>query len=113
MLVQLLQHICRRGLSSTCVTLDVQMKRLNDQKKYRQAMDLYERSRREKNSTSRLLVDQALRALIELRDFHRAIDIENEISSDQLQSPFIRNRLIRLHSQLFVGRRMFWSDDGQ
>ena len=97
-----LQHICRRTWSSTLIALDVQMKQLNDKKRYRQAMDLFESKHRAKQTSSSLLLDQALRASIELREFQRAIEIEREISASQLQSPFIRNRLIRLHSRLSV-----------
>ena len=96
---------CRR-LGSISVVLDMQMKQLNDKKKYREAIELFESSLQQNKSSTKLLFDQALRACIELKDFQRGIEIESKISSNWMQNLFIRNRLIRLHSWLSLFKNL-------
>ena len=93
-----------RRLASTYVALDVQMKQLNDKKKYRQAIDLFENliQGKKQSTISSLAIDQAIRASTELKDYKRAIKIEENLSPDLIQNNFIRTRLIRLHSLLFL-----------
>jgi hypothetical protein len=76
---------------------------LNDQKKYQKSIDLFEKFFKEKtlSKISPLAIDQAIRALTELKQYQRAIEIEQNLSPDLIQNVFIRYQCIRLYSTLF------------
>jgi len=92
-----------RRLSSTSIKFDIQMKQFNDQKEYKKSIDLFEKFLKEKtlSKISRLAIDQAIRALIELKQYQRAIQMEQNLSPNLIENDFIRTRFIRLHSTLF------------
>jgi hypothetical protein len=79
------------------------MKQFNDQKEYKKSIDLFEKFLKEKtlSKISRLAIDQAIRALIELKQYQRAIQIEQNLSPNLIENDFIRTRFIRLYSTSF------------
>ena len=93
-----------RRLSSTSMKFDVLMKQFNDQKKYRQSIDLFDKFLKENTmeKISSLAVTQAIRALIELKQYRRAMEIEQNLSPNLIQNDFIRYQCIRLYSRSFL-----------
>jgi len=79
------------------------MKQFNDQKKYQKSIDLFEKFLKEKplSKISRLSIDQAIRALIELKQYQRALEIKQNLSPNLIENVFIRNRFIHLYSTSF------------
>lgn len=95
-----------RRLASTSIRLDTRMKQLNDQKKYRQAMALFDALPQEKQpSTTTLAVDQAIRACLELNDLQRGVAISEKLSPTLMKNIFVQSRLIRLHSSSLLFSR--------
>ncbi len=88
---------------STSIKFDIQMKQFNDQKKYQKPIDLFEKFLKEKplSKISRLAIDQAIRALIELKQYQRALEIKQNLSPNLIENVFIRNRFIHLYSTSF------------
>jgi hypothetical protein len=71
--------IISRRLLSTLIKFDFQMKQFNDQKKYKNSIDLFEKIVKE-NSLSKmsiLAIDQAIRSLIELKHYEREICLQS------------------------------------
>jgi len=95
--------IIYRRLLSTSIKFDVQMKQFNDQKKYQKSIDLFEKILKEKSlsSISPLAIDQAVRALVELKQYQHAIEIEQHLSPNLMENVFIRHQFIRLYSRSF------------
>ena len=88
---------------SMSVRSDTRMKQLNDQKKYRQAMAVFDALSLEKQpSTTTLSVDQAIRACLELDDLQRGVAIGEKLSPTLMSNIFVQSRLIRLHSLSFL-----------
>ncbi len=95
--------IIYRRLLSTSINFDVQMKQFNDQKKYQKSIDLFEKFLKEKtlSEISPFAIVQAIRALTELKQYQRAIEIEQNLSPYLIQNVFVRYRFIRLYSMSF------------
>jgi hypothetical protein len=95
--------IIYRRLLSTSINFDVQMKQFNDQNKYQKSIDLFEKFLKDKtlSKISPLAIGQAIRALTELKQYQRAIEIEQNLSPYLIQNVFVRYRFIRLHSMSF------------
>jgi len=95
--------IIYRRLLSTSIKFDIQMKQFNDQKKYQKSIDLFENFLKEKplSKISRLAIDQAIRALIELKQYQRALEIKQNLSPNLIENVFIRNRFIHFYSTSF------------
>jgi hypothetical protein len=95
--------IIYRRLLSTSINFDVQMKQFNDQKKYQKSIDLFEKFLKEKtlSEISPFAIVQAIRALTELKQYQRAIEIEQNLSPNLIQNIFVRYRFIRLYSMSF------------
>ncbi len=95
--------IIYRRLLSTSIKFDVQMKQFNDQKQYQKSIDLFEKFLQEKtlSNISPVAIGQAIRALTELKQYQRAIEIEQNLSPNLIEDVFIRYRCIRLYSTSF------------
>jgi hypothetical protein len=95
--------IIYRRLLSTSINFDVQMKQFNDQNKYQKSIDLFEKFLKEKtlSEISPFAIVQAIRALTELKQYQRAIEIEQNLSPNLIQNIFVRYRFIRLYSMSF------------
>jgi hypothetical protein len=95
--------IIYRRLLSTSIKFDVQMKQFNDQKQYQKSIDLFEKFLKEKtlSNISPLAISQVIRALTELKQYQRAIEIEQNLSPNLIEDVFIRYRCIRLYSTSF------------
>ncbi len=79
------------------------MKQFNDQNKYQKSIDLFEKFLKEKtlSEISPFAIVQAIRALTELKQYQRAIEIEQNLSPNLIQNIFVRYRFIRLYSMSF------------
>ena len=83
--------------SSTFVDIGIQMKQMNDAKQFHKAMSLFNRYV-QKQPTS-LIISQALKACIHLKDFDRGKTIHQQLSPPLLSNPFVRTNLIQLYSK--------------
>ncbi|CAF2853700.1 unnamed protein product [Rotaria sp. Silwood2] len=92
-------RFCSRRFLSTLIDLGSQMKKLNDNGQFQKAIDLYEDQieKQNKRSTS-LIVNQALKACIELNDIKRGKDIYKNLCPSMANNSFIQANLIRLYS---------------
>lgn len=96
-------NICR--LSSTFVDIGAQMKQLNDNGQYRKSLLLFENLIKKNNKTpTSLVINQALKACIELEDFKRGENIHKHLSPYLLKNSFIETNLIRLYSNFLFFR---------
>ena len=78
---------------------DVLMKQFNDQKKYQQSIDVFEKFLKEKTlaKMSPFVINQALRALIELKQYQRAMEIKQHLPQSLIDNDFVRYQFIRLY----------------
>ena len=78
------------------------MQKLNKNRQYKKAIDLYEyEMKKENKQKTSLAVNQALKACAELGDIERGRDIHKNLSPTMTNNPFIQATLIRLYSRLF------------
>ena len=91
-----------RRFQSTLIDLGSQMKKLNDNEQYRETIILYKDQikKQNKQSTS-LIINQALKACIELDDIKCGKDIHKSLSPYMINNQFIENNLVRLYSKLY------------
>ncbi len=95
-------RFCSRRLQSTFIDYGSQMKKLNDNRQFKEAIELYENQIKKQNKRiSTLSVNQALKACIELDDIKRAKEISQNLSLSMTNNSFILANIIRLHSKLF------------
>ncbi|CAF1125375.1 unnamed protein product [Adineta steineri] len=74
------------------------MKRLNDNQQYRETIILYkDQIKKQKKQSTSLIINQVLKACIELDDIKCGKDIHKNLSSYMLNNQFIENNLIRLY----------------
>ena len=90
---------CHHRRLSTLSDLGAKMKQLNDIGQYQKVLELYETQTHEKQKPNTLVVNQALKAYIELGDFKRGVNIHKSLSPYLVNNTFIRNSLIRLYSK--------------
>lgn len=93
-------------LSSTFVDISIQMKQFNDRKEFNKAISLFNHHLRKQKSTP-LIINQALKACINLNDFQRGKIIHQELSPFLLNNHFIRTNLIRLYSNEINSNNIF------
>ncbi|CAF4215528.1 unnamed protein product, partial [Adineta steineri] len=87
-----------RRFQSTIIDLGSQMKRLNDNQQYRETIILYkDQIKKQKKQSTSLIINQVLKACIELDDIKCGKDIHKNLSSYMLNNQFIENNLIRLY----------------
>ena len=75
-----------------------QMKNFNDQRKYVNALKLFDQYKKEGKPTDRMIV-QALKASTKLKRLEQARSIHNQIDASSLNNEFILSTLISLYSQ--------------
>ena len=72
------------------------MKKLMDSRKYREALDLFQRQPQMSSDTTLIF---ALKAAALLRDRERGVAIHQQLSSSSLRNPSIQTSLIHFHSK--------------
>ena len=97
-----LSSISRRWLSRS-FDLGGRMKELNDRGEYEKSLSLFRSNGQEGART--LVINQALKASIELKDFAQGKAIHRSLSPFFLNNSFIRSSLIRLYCKSNVARR--------
>ena len=91
---------CHRRLLSTFNDLGAKMKQLNDIGQYQKVIELYESQvQQQQQKRTTLVVNQALKACIELGDLKHGSDIHKSLSPYFINNIYIRNSLIRLYSK--------------
>ena len=84
------------SVSSSSIELNNTMKSLIDARKYRAALDLFDRQHRSSTDTS---LTFALKACTKLGDLDRGIRIHQQLSGQSLTNPFIQTSLIHFYSR--------------
>jgi hypothetical protein len=96
----LIRRVCHFVQSkSRClsnVSLSPTMKKLIDSKRYKDALDLFDR---QSNVSTDLVFNLALKACTKLADKQRGIRIHQKLSLQSLQDPFIQTSLIHFYSK--------------
>jgi hypothetical protein len=87
------------SISSSSVKLDLTMKKLIDLKQYEKALDLYDQQSQIYSDVS---INMALKACTKLYDYKRGIHIQQKLSSQSLNNPFIQTSLIHFYSESFI-----------
>jgi hypothetical protein len=72
------------------------MKQLLDSRRYREALNLFDRL---SQPVTDMALTLALKACANLRDRERGIQIHHQLSAHSLQDPFIQTSLIHLYSR--------------
>ncbi|CAF1530896.1 unnamed protein product [Adineta ricciae] len=96
-------YCCRYGYKTDCKSSQMrdqgsQMKRLNDTNQFKKALSLYQKEIEKTNkSVSSLVINQALKACVELSDIKHGKDIHKNLSPYLSNNPFIQINLIRLY----------------
>jgi hypothetical protein len=93
-----LSAMSRRCLSRA-FDLGSRMKELNDRGEYEKSLSLF-RSKEPEEEARTLVINQALKASIELKDFEQGKAIHRSLSSFFLNNNFIRSSLIRLYCKI-------------
>ncbi|CAF1320958.1 unnamed protein product [Adineta steineri] len=84
-----------RCFYSTLIDINNRLKQLNMNKQYKKVIDLFD-NYIQKNNPSDLVINQTLKACIELGDIKRGSSIYQRLSSQSKQNHFIQTNLIRL-----------------
>jgi len=92
-------------LSSTFVDIGKQMKQFNDMKQFNKALSLFNLHIRKQPTP--LIINQALKACINLNDLQGAKIIHQRLSPFLLNNHFIRTNLIRLYSNEINSNNIF------
>ena len=80
--------------------LDLEMKRLNDEKRYKQALDLFtENERNGQYAISDVAINLALKSSTNMKDFSSGLNISNRYSSRIEKNSFIQASLIHFYSK--------------
>jgi hypothetical protein len=99
-MILLVRFSVRRFLS-TFSDIGSQIKKFNDNGQFEKAIGLYEDQIKKQNKAiTSLIINQALKACIELDDIKRGKDIHKNLSPSMINNSFIQNNLIRLYSKL-------------
>lgn len=94
-----LSLVFRRLKSNSVENLGRRLKELNDRKEYSQVIRLFN-DKDEQQNTNSLVINQVLRASIEMRDFQRGKEIHQNLSSLLKRNHFIQTNLIRLYGNI-------------
>jgi anionic cell wall polymer biosynthesis LytR-Cps2A-Psr (LCP) family protein len=87
-------------LSSTAIYVSNQMKQLNNVKQFRKVIDLFN-SYIQNDIPTDVIINQTLKACLELKDFQRGIEIHRNLSAQSLNNSSIQYNLIHLYSKFF------------
>ena len=80
-----------------------QMKMLNDKKQFKQTIELFEReTKKNKEKLSSFIIDQALKACVEVRDFRRGRDIHQLVQHRLSADSSLVKSLIHFYSMFIV-----------
>lgn len=102
------KSVCQRLSSSSIVIrerlsilskydLGIRMKQLNDQQRYKDALDLFNKHQHLINDQS---INQALKACTKEKDYRRGMAIHEQLSSNSLNNRFLLSSLIYFYSKL-------------
>ena len=72
------------------------MKKLLDDKQYKQVLDLFDK---QSNSCTDGVIDMAIKACIHLNEHQRIIDIEKKLLPTSLNNPYIQTALVQFYSK--------------
>jgi len=87
-------------LSSTAIYVSNQMKQLNNVKQFRKVINLFD-SYIQNDIPTDVIINQTLKACLELKDFQRGIEIHRNLSAQSLNNSSIQYYLIHLYSKFF------------
>ena len=80
-----------------------QMKILNDKKQFKQTIELFEReAKKNKEQLTSFIIDQALKACIQMRDFRRGQDIHQLVQHRSSADSSLLKSLIYFYSMFIV-----------
>jgi hypothetical protein len=98
--IMLLRRVCNvvqsRSRCFSNVSLSPTMKKLIDARRYKDALDLFDR---QSNVSTDSAFNLALKACTKLADTQRGIRIHQKLSPQLLQDPFIQTALIHFYSK--------------
>ncbi|CAF1219763.1 unnamed protein product [Adineta ricciae] len=75
-------------------TLNVQMKKLIDSKRYRHALDIFDK---QSHAADDFALNMALKACSNLPDYRRGLEIVRQLSPKSLNNPFIQTSLVHFY----------------
>ena len=75
------------------------MKKLINAKEYQKALNLFQQHPKERND---ILITLALKACTKLGDYQSGIKIQQQLSTDSLNDPYIQTSLINFYSKLVI-----------
>ena len=90
------RNILSFSTSSLLRNFGESMKVLIDQKKYQQALNLFNQNA---TSASDVAINLALKACTKLKNFEYGRNIHQQLSSEKINNPFIKTSLIHLYSK--------------
>jgi hypothetical protein len=89
------------------ISLDKQMKNLNDKKQYEKCLDLFDEYKQmNKKDLSSLSVSQALKACTQIGDFQRGLNIDSILSSRLKNDSTIITSLIHFYSKFILNEKV-------
>jgi len=88
-------------LSSTAIHVSNQMKQLNKVKQFRKVIDLFD-SYIQNDIPTDAIINQTLKACLELKDFKRGKEIHRNLSAQSMNNSFIQCYLIHLYSKFLL-----------
>jgi transcriptional regulator of NAD metabolism len=88
-------------LSSSSSSKDINsiMKKLMDDKQYKQVLDLFDKQTKPCND---VITHMVIKACIHLNKHQRITDIQEKLSPQLLNNPYIQTTLIQFYSELFI-----------
>ena len=90
---------CRISIIRYYSSLDIEMKKFNDRKEYKRALDFfYEYEQKNIRMISNPAINQALKSSTKIKDFQGGSDIYNRYSSRIEKDSFILASLIHFYS---------------
>ncbi len=88
-------------LSSTAIHVSNKMKQLNNVKQFRKVIDLFD-SYIQSDIPTDIIINQTLKACIELKDFQRGKEIHRNLPAQLRNNSFLHYDLIHLYSKFFL-----------
>ncbi len=82
--------------SSSSKNIYLTMKKLLDDKQYKQVLDLFDK---QSNSCTNVIIDMAIKASIHLNEHQRIMDIEKKLLPTSLNNSYIQTTLIQYYSE--------------
>lgn len=84
---------------ATNLKIEIEMKRLNDQRQFCEALVLFDKLQHREVQNDRTIV-QALKACTGMRDLKRGVNIHSQLSNRSSNDPYIQSALIHFYSEL-------------